>query len=108
MGLVYMTKMLDADLSANQMRMALWLSVKCKKGNIIVVTSDIVKKELGIDRHQRSKIMAILVERDLVKRGEARSVYYVNPQWCWYGNATDHRIACSKWHSRIIPITRTA
>jgi CRP-like cAMP-binding protein len=36
---------------------------------------------LGIDRHYFSAILGKLVKHDLIKRGETRGIYYINPQF---------------------------
>jgi hypothetical protein len=100
MGILHITNMLKADLSANQWRVAMWLSMICKRNNIVVVTGKMAEQQLAIERHAFSRIIAVLIQKDMIKRGEVRGAYYINPQWCWSGNASDHKLACSSWYDR--------
>jgi hypothetical protein len=104
MGLLHITNMLKAGLSANQWRVAMWLSVKCKRNNIVTVTGAMAESELHIERHAFSRIIAVLIQKDMLKRGEVRGAYYINPQWCWFGNASDHKQACINWYPKSRPI----
>ena len=100
MGILHITNMLKAGLSANQWRVAMWLSMICKKNNLVVASGKMAYEQLGIDRHAFSRIIGVLFEKDMLKRGEVRAAYYINPQWCWSGNATDHKHACATWYDK--------
>lgn len=98
MGIVMTTKLIESNLTANQLRVAFWLPMISKPGNIVIVTGKMAELRLNIERHYFSRIMTELVKRDIVKRLEARGSFMINPAFAWNGSAADHHYARDAWY----------
>lgn len=98
MGVIALTKLLEKRLSANQLRVALWLPVVAKENNVVTVTGKMAEQALGIERHAFSRILGTMVDLDIIKRGEVRGLYYINPAFAWQGTAHSHKQAMLNWY----------
>jgi hypothetical protein len=104
-GVIEVNKVLnEMDLTRSEIRVALWLPTIAKNGNMAVVSGKMSESILRIDRHTFSRILGKLVKLDLIKRGEARGVYYINPQFAWHGPVAGHRIAKEQWYRESLTL----
>jgi hydrogenase maturation factor len=103
-GVIELNRLFSLGLTRTELMVALWLPTIAKQGNIVVVSGKMAKAALQIDRHYFSAILGKLVKLDLIKRGETRGVYYINPQFAWHGSAASHRIAREQWYKESLVI----
>jgi Firmicute plasmid replication protein (RepL) len=98
MGVIALTRLLSKKLSANQLRVAMWLPVVSKENNVLMVTGKMAEDALGIERHAFSRILGTMIDLDIIKRGEVRGLYYINPAFAWQGSARAHKQAVADWY----------
>jgi hypothetical protein len=99
MGVIATTRILRLDLTKNQLRVALWLPMIARIGNLVAVSGAQAQTALGIERHLLSRILTVLVGHNLIRR-EARSLFQINPHYAWNGRAADHKTAIEDWDLR--------
>jgi len=98
-GVIATFKLLRYDLTKNQMKVAIWLPLIARPGNLVSVSGAAAEQVLGIERHLFSRIMSKLVDLDLIRR-DARGVFALNPHYAWNGSAADHKTALAEWDLR--------
>jgi hypothetical protein len=103
MGLVNITRLVNAKLSADGYRLALLIATRVAPvSNFCHSTNESYAQELGITPNRVSRLIGQLVACRFIIRMNPRLVM-VNPGWCFRGTTTQHHTAQETWH-KLHPI----
>lgn len=104
-------RVLKADLTDAERRIAFWIPVIAKKAdgpNNAVITGKKVEKDLGVSKFSLSRAIPKLVRMGLIRRTEVRGLYQVNPEYSFEGSVTEHDRAKNQWYAVLEVLPRIA
>lgn len=97
MGLVNITRLVNAKLPADGYRLALLIATKVVPvSSLCHCTNEAYAEELGITKNRVSRLISRLASCRLLYRMNPRLVM-VNPGWCFRGTPAQHHSAMETW-----------
>lgn len=100
-GMYELMRVLKADLTDAERRIAFWIPVISKRGdgpNNAVITGKKVEQELGVSKFSLSRAIPKLVLMGLIRRTDVRGLYLVNPEYSFSGSVIEHEYAKNIWY----------
>lgn len=103
MGLVNITRLVNAKLPADGYRLALLIAARVAPvSSLCHATNEAYAEELGIRKNRVSELIHLLAETSFICRLNPRLVM-VNPHWCFHGTAIQQQDAMQTW-TRLHPL----
>lgn len=114
MGLVYITKLIDANLSGKEYQLALLLMREAGWNGICDKSYAEIAAMIGTQKSRMPQLIKALEEHNIVVRvgGQRARLILINPTFCWRGTAEEQHHALEEWakHKKIgmVPKERLA
>jgi hypothetical protein len=97
MGLINITRLVDANLPADGYRLALIIAARAVPvTGLCLCSNEEYGKELGVSANRVSRMIGKLVQAKLIHRAGPRLVM-VNPGWCFRGRPAEQHAALQTW-----------
>jgi hypothetical protein len=99
-GMFWYRPILDADLTAKEFQMMLFLSRNQDSRGRNIYKLDDLAQALSIRKTSAWRIIDSLARKDMIRRA-GRADFYINPNAFWTGSLADRSVALLRWRNEL-------